>query len=125
MSSAYAKRFTTEFHRAKDIGVLVLNGELDNSQQNNLQTAFENSIGKEKCSILIVDITHINYIASFAVAAIGFYYKELNDRGGCLYLVSEKESSLKPFKLAGLSDVIPVFNSIKDALADIKEKGLC
>ncbi len=118
-------RFSIEFHLAKDIGVMVLNGELDNSQQTALKEAFEDAVTNKKCKVVIVDISHITYMASFAVAAVGFYFKELNEHGGFLGVVTENSHALKPFRLAGLTEIIPIFDSIKEALSAIKTQGFC
>lgn len=125
MPSYSSYNFSSEFHRAKDVGVLVLKGELDNSQQNSLQDILEKAIDKEKCHALVLDISNITYMASFAVAAIGFYFKELNECSGFLCIVCENDQSLKPFRLAGLSEVIPTFKSIKEAVEAIKTQGFC
>ena len=125
MPSYSSYNFSSEFHRAKDVGVMVLKGELENSQQNALNGILVKAVEKEKCQALIIDITHITYMASFAVAAIGFYFKELNEAEGFLCIVCENEQSLKPFKLAGLAEMIPIFSSIKEALEAIKAQGFC
>ena len=106
------------------VAVVHLKGDLGHTTRDVLQATFSRLIDHEAHSALIVDITQVRYLASYAVAETGYYYKMLNDRGGYLALVLNNDQLLKPFRLAGLCDVIPIFHSIDEALAAMRAQGI-
>lgn len=112
-----------EAHYEEGLAVVSLGGELSNDRRDHLQSVLQRVVDGEEQSVLIVDLTQVSYLASFAVAALGYYFKLVSDRGGVLALVLPTDQLRKPFRLAGLSEVIPVFDSVAAARAALQSQG--
>ncbi|MHC4883557.1 MAG: STAS domain-containing protein [Planctomycetota bacterium] len=109
--------------REGSFSALTFHGELANPLHQELDKAFAAALSPP-CRALLVDLTEVQHIASFAVAAIGFNYKQLNEEDGLLVLVLEKEYQLKPFRLAGLDQILPVFSNREEAFQALKAQDL-
>lgn len=103
-----------EIQQEGSLSLLILQGDLGNPYHLELDSAFRAAM-VPPCTALLVDLQQVSHIASFALAAIGFNFKVLNDSGGMLAIVVQADHQLKPFRLAGLDQILPVFFSREEA----------
>jgi anti-anti-sigma factor len=119
MATVY-KPFSTELRQRHGVAVASLSGDLSNVYKNDFQSFLRELVEDPQRQAAILDMSRVTYLASFAVAAVGYYFKVMNDRGGFLALVLPSEQLLKPFRLAGLTEVVPVFSSLEEAIEAFK-----
>jgi anti-anti-sigma factor len=114
--------FAGEIEHREGVYFLTLRGDLGNAYRDELQNLLQQVTDRPGCKVLVLDITGVSYLASFAVAAIGYYYKAVDERGGVLGLIANGEQLLKPFRLAGLAEVIPTFSDRETAAKSLLKR---
>lgn len=116
--------FTSDLRAEGDALFVGLQGDLGNVYRDELQELLERVIVEERHRAVVLDLTEVTYLASFAVAAIGYYFKVASDRGVVFALVLASEQQAKPFRLAGLLEVVPAFGTVEEARTALNAQGI-
>lgn len=71
---------------------------------------------------VIIDLKELEYIDSSGISVILKVYTKLQKRNQSVYLVHLKEAITRLIELTSLNDLLPIVDSVKDAVMLIKEK---
>lgn len=93
--------------------VVAVSGEVD------LQTAPRLSEALESCGggTVVVDLSVVEFLDSSGLGALVTANRHVTEAGGTLRLVRPRPSVDKVLTISRLTDVIPAFDSVDDALA--------
>jgi anti-anti-sigma factor len=95
--------------------VIQLVGEADASTRT-MSEAFAAEVAK-KPRLLVVDLSGLSFIDSWALSVIMRTYRALQREGGTLALVSPSPSVARVLQLIDIARMIPVFPSLEEATA--------
>lgn len=102
------------------VDVFTLGGEIDLHYAPVLRSLFLAKI-KARCRALILDLSDVTFIDSSGLAAIIEYFRDAVDHQGVLCLAGLNESLQTTFEIVKLDKVIPIFPSVAEAKAALKE----
>lgn len=93
--------------------VVAVSGEVD------LQTAPRLAAALDSCpaSTVVVDLTAVEFLDSSGLGALVTANRHVTESGGTLRLVRPRPAVDKVLTISRLTDVIPAFDSVDDALA--------
>jgi anti-anti-sigma factor len=112
--------FTYNITNTGGYGIIEIKGNISPINHGKFEHIFKDAVENKGIHFLIVDLSAIHFVSSFIVATIGYYFKALNNQGGYLALVLDNKKLLKPFELAGLVDILPIFPTTDEAVAAMK-----
>jgi anti-sigma B factor antagonist len=96
--------------------VMSLAGEADVTTTA-LRDALTAEVAEGKPRLLLADMTALAFIDSAAMQMIITAHRVFRHEGGTLALASPGPAVARALKLAGISDVVPVYGSVADAIA--------
>ncbi|MFF8729408.1 STAS domain-containing protein [Streptomyces sp. NPDC015171] len=97
----------------------VLRGELDFSSAVQLREAADQVLATlPRPEPLVIDCTALSFCDSSGISALIHVYQRLSAQGGTLRLAAVPGSVARVFRLTGLDQVISVYATASDALAD-------
>ena len=94
--------------------VLAVEGEIDLSTAPQLQRALE-ELGPTVGDV-VLDFSQVTFLDSTGVGALIHGRRQLAE-GASLRLVSDRPAVVKLFELTGLTQMIPIYPTIEDAIA--------
>lgn len=99
----------------QDLRRILISGRLDTTGTNSIAShLIELAAGTRKA--VIVDLSHVQYLASIGLGALISSAKALTRRGGKMALVVDKGSTvMMSLEATGVDKLIPVFRSLSDA----------
>ena len=95
--------------------MIQLVGEADATTQS-MSEAFAAEVAKQP-RLLVVDLSGLSFIDSWALSVIMRTYRALERQGGRLALVSPSPSVARILQLIDIARMIPVFPSLEEAIA--------
>ena len=104
--------------RSNEVVIVGVEGRLDSTTSSRLEDELLGLIAKAEHR-LILDCSRLVYISSAGLRAVLLAAKRLKNAGGMLVLCSLSAAVRKVFDLAGFASIIPVRNSVTEALLDI------
>ena len=107
--------------RSNEVVIVGVEGRLDSTTSSRLEDELLALIAKAEHR-LILDCSRLVYISSAGLRAVLIAAKRLKNAGGMLVLCSLSAAVRKVFDLAGFSIIIPVRNSVTEALLEIPSR---
>jgi len=97
--------------------VVVLTGEVDATNSEELYGVLE-SVVLQHPRLLVVDLTELSFMDSTGLRMLLRSSRELDQQGGVLALAAPHASVARVLQLTRADQLIPVYASIADAVAD-------
>jgi anti-anti-sigma factor len=113
--------YITEDVQSDDLVVLAVGGELDFEVSPQLRECIDGNI-KARHGHLVLDLSMASFIDSTAIGVLAACAIKLDRSGeGSLVVVCavENRKILRIFDIAGLENIVAVYNTREDALADL------
>jgi len=101
-----------------DVIILSVEGDIDLHHSPELRTFLQGKV-KEKCPVLIVDFTRVNYIDSSGLATFVEYYQGARAYSGKIAMCGMSARVRSVFELVRLGEVFPIVESLDEAKAKI------
>jgi anti-sigma B factor antagonist len=98
--------------------VVALAGECDVYTYDQLRGALESGVAGE-ARLLVVDLSGLSFMDSTGVQVLLDIRVMMNERDGRLVLVSPRATVARVLNLVGADQLIPVYDTIKEAAAGI------
>ncbi len=105
-----------------DRTVLEVGGEIDVYTAPALRTKII-SLVDDGTKVLIVDLTHVEFLDSTGLGVLVGALKRLRGVGGELAIVCDQERLLKIFRITGLDRVFTLHSSVESASASTNPAG--
>ena len=109
----------SQFERKEDILIGKLNGRIDTTNAEELQSQLDAEITAEDHA-LILDFEHVSYISSSGLRVVLRMAKRFNDPGKRFAICSLSESVRAILTMSGFNQLISIFESQSVAISDIK-----
>ena len=97
--------------------VVVLTGEVDATNSEELYNILE-SVVLQRPRLLIVDLSDLSFMDSTGLRMLLRATRELDQQGGVLSLAAPQASVARVLQLTRADQLIPVYDSVADAIAD-------
>jgi anti-anti-sigma factor len=97
--------------------VVVLTGEVDATNSEELYNILE-SVVLQRPRLLIVDLSDLSFMDSTGLRMLLRATRELDQQGGVLSLAAPQASVARVLQLTRADQLIPVYESVADAIAD-------
>jgi anti-anti-sigma factor len=102
------------------VEILGLSCEIDRHYAPTLRVMFRGKI-EARCKALILDLTDVYDIDSSALATFVEYYRDAGEYGGVLCLCGVNEGLRPIFDAVELGTLLPMFDTVADAVAAITQ----
>jgi stage II sporulation protein AA (anti-sigma F factor antagonist) len=113
------------FTKKKDNALIVeISGELDMHTVDIFKEKIITAMERNNLTHLILNLKKCSFIDSSGLGAILGRYRELDKKGGQIYLVGLKPSVKKVFTLAGMLKIMKEVDNENQALMELNEGGL-
>ena len=110
--------FSKQLDDTGRIKLLKLTGEMDASLAAWVQQGIEKII-QDGCRGLTLDMSGVDYIDSSGIRVLLSSYKKLKKLGGRINILNPSEKVLMILELADLIDVLKIFKTMDEAVADL------
>lgn len=97
--------------------VVGLTGEVDATNSDDLHNLLD-SVVRERPPLLLVDVSGLGFMDSTGLRMLLRASRVLDQQGGVLGLVSPQAAVARVLQLTRADQLIPVYDSLDDALAD-------
>jgi anti-anti-sigma factor len=104
--------------RERNAVVMTVKGRMDAVSSPEFEKEMEELIGQGE-KTFIVDLSNLDYISSAGLRSILITAKKLKTREGKLLLSSLKEVVKEVFEISGFSSIIPIYDSVELAFAEL------
>lgn len=101
-----------------NINIIKVKGRLDASTAEKLEETLESFVNEDRVRVL-VDCETLDYISSAGLRILLSSAKELKKTNGKIYLSSLNPNVKQVFEISGFTTIFPIYESIKDAIADL------
>lgn len=101
----------------ENIKRIVLDGRLDAVGTQAAEAEFNAAVAAS--SNVVIDLAGVSYICSLGIRMLVTGAKSQAKLGGKMVLVSPDDLTRKILKTTGIDHIIPIFNSLDEALASI------
>lgn len=98
---------------------IKLNGRLDIPGTNEIENSFTAHAASKK-QVVLVDMAEVEFITSYGVRILVSNAKSLARRGGKMVLYKPNPSVKEVLVMAGIGDIIPIYDDFDAACADLK-----
>jgi anti-anti-sigma factor len=98
--------------------MIKLSGEMDAAAAASVQTEIDKLI-QDGCVGLTLDMSEVKYIDSSGIRVLLGTYKKLAKQAGKMNLLKPSEPVVMILELADLTDILKIFDSKDDAIADL------
>ena len=105
------------------IDVFALQGEIDLHYAPVLRSLFQAKL-KRRTPALILELSNVGYIDSTGLAAIMEYFRDAARHAGILCLVGLNQNLKSIFEMVKLDKAIPMFGTVTEATAALKQGSL-
>lgn len=103
-----------------DIRLIKLSGALDIHGVNDVELEFVRLCTGENTCVL-VDLSKVNYISSIGIPLLINSAKSLTRQGGKMALLNPQKSVENVLELTGIPLIIPIYQSLNTAVAELKK----
>lgn len=101
-----------------DVVIMTVSGEVDVYTAPQLRSALEERVAAEQTRI-VVDLQEVGFLDSTGLGVLVGRLKALRKIGGSLHVVCTRESILRLFSITGLDRVLPLHDTVDEALAAV------
>lgn len=112
--------FTLELKKEKNINIIVVSGEIDAFQVDELKDALRR-VCEESEKYAILSLEQVNYIDSSGLGALISGLKKFREKDGDLFLVFNHPRLQRIFSITDLDKAFSIFTSLEQALKKINE----
>jgi len=102
----------------KHVVVVSVKGKMDAASSTTFEKEVDSLIAGGS-NALIVDFSDLNYISSAGVRSLLILAKKLEAKQGKLSICSPKDIVLQVLKISGFIAILPVYESVESALAQM------
>jgi anti-anti-sigma factor len=93
---------------------ILISGRLDTPGTDSIATRLVELAGAKKA--VVVDLSHVQFLASVGIGALISSAKAVSARGGKMTLVADRGSSVRmSLEAVGLDKLIPIYRNVTDA----------
>lgn len=100
--------------------IVSLGGELDHHGAEQIRTVIERAITERDVKNLIFDFSSLSFMDSSGIGMIIGRYKLIHSLGGSVALVCTSDRMKKLVTMSGLTRLIAVYQSVEQALTEVK-----
>lgn len=100
------------------VRIVSVKGRLDSLSVNEFEKELSTLIDDGQRAI-IIDFSELDYISSGGLRSILSTIKKLKEENGKLFLCSLTDIVKEIFDISGLSTIIPIYDSVESALAEM------
>lgn len=108
--------FEVDVRQEGNASIFALKGELTSNSEELLLTGYE-ELEEYKKKHVIFDLSACSYVNSSGIAAFITILHQTNELGGRLALIGLSSHLKKVFETVGLSEFIPIYGTLKQALS--------
>jgi anti-sigma B factor antagonist len=108
--------FTTAVHWAQRVVVVAASGDLDALTAPGLTDAIHAAARKEPTG-LVVDLSNLRFLGSAGINVLLAADREMTS-GARFGVVADGPATSRPLRLIGIDDIIAIYPSLDEALAD-------
>lgn len=101
-----------------NINIVKIKGRLDASTAGKLEESLAEFINEDRVRVL-VDCEILDYISSAGLRVLLASAKELKKKNGKISLAALNPNVKQVFEISGFTSIFPIYESTKDALADL------
>ncbi|NJN95335.1 MAG: STAS domain-containing protein [Anaerolineales bacterium] len=98
---------------------IMLNGRLDIPGTNEIENSFTAQTASKK-QVVLVDMAGVEFITSYGMRILVSNAKSLARRGGKMVLYKPLPSVKDVLVMAGIGEIIPIYDDFDAACADLK-----
>ena len=102
--------------------VATLDLDVDHSTVGIIRSKIDMEIKRNPVSLLIFDMTNLEFIDSSGIGLILGRYKLISSLGGKICIANAKKHIIKLINMSGLHKILSVYSSVDEAMA---ERGIC
>lgn len=111
----------TQFERKEEILIGKLDGRIDTTNADELQSKMDAEITAED-QVLILDFEQVSYVSSSGLRVVLRMAKKFNDPGKRFAICSLSESVHEILTMSGFDQLISIYESQSVAISDIKNR---
>ncbi len=101
----------------EDHVLLTISGEVDASSSIHLDNAISETVSLNQ-PLLLIDLTHLNYISSAGLGVFMSYIEEFKQRNKKMILFGLNEKVNRVFEILGLHELLKIAATKEEALSD-------
>lgn len=107
------------FDNRGDKLVVYMMGELDHHSAEEVRNKLDDRLEREMCNKLIMDFSGVTFMDSSGIGVVIGRYKKISVKKGKIYVTRVKGSVKRVFELSGMFKIIPLYDSVEEALENI------
>ncbi|OFI04946.1 anti-sigma F factor antagonist [Clostridium acetireducens DSM 10703] len=108
-----------DFEKKEDKLIAHLVGELDHHSAEEVRIKIDDRLQRDLINKLIMDFSKVTFMDSSGIGVVIGRYKKLLLKNGVVCITNVKESVKRVFELSGMFKIIPLYNSVEEALKNI------
>lgn len=112
--------FSYNHKTGNDLDIIELRGELDAHTAASLEDSLKELIDNKRYKI-IVDFTHLDYIASAGLGVFMAYIEDVRSLGGDIKLTNMNDRVYNVFDLLGFPTLYDIMKDVDDAIEKFAE----
>lgn len=107
------------FENKGDKLIVYMLGELDHHSAEEVRNKVDDRLEREDCSKLIMDFSGVTFMDSSGIGVVIGRYKKIAAKKGKIYITKVNGSVKRVFELSGMFKIIPLYDSIEQALENM------
>ncbi|MCY6483585.1 anti-sigma F factor antagonist [Clostridium aestuarii] len=107
------------FKNKGDKLIVYMIGELDHHSAEEVRNKVDDRVEREGCNKLIMDFSGVTFMDSSGIGVVIGRYKKLSSRHGRLSVTKVNGAVKRVFELSGMFKIIPLYDSVEQALENI------
>ncbi|ABK61991.1 MULTISPECIES: anti-sigma F factor antagonist [Clostridium] len=107
------------FEEREDILIVHMEGELDHHTAEEVRSRIDDRIDRTRFYKVIMDFTNVNFMDSSGIGVVIGRYKKLLLKKGKINMIGAKGAVKRVFELSGMFKIIPLYDSLQDAMENI------
>lgn len=107
------------FENKGDKLIVYMLGELDHHSAEEVRNKVDDRLERENYSKLIMDFSGVTFMDSSGIGVVIGRYKKLAAKKGKIYITTVNGSVKRVFELSGMFKIIPLYDSIEQALENM------
>lgn len=100
--------------------LISFNGQLDETNVDHEAKQVYQVIGEMPDPVLFLDFTGLDYMNSKSIGYLTDWFSKATAKGGSLCIIGPKPNILDILKVVGITQIITVYNTLKDAQASFE-----
>ncbi|MCY6353896.1 anti-sigma F factor antagonist [Clostridium sp. ZS2-4] len=107
------------FENKGDKLIVYMLGELDHHSAEEVRNKVDDRLERENYSKLIMDFSGVTFMDSSGIGVVIGRYKKIAAKKGKIYVTKVNGSVKRVFELSGMFKIIPLYDSIEQALENM------